>query len=81
MTKIILDLPNDQARALAQFVKRTGFDDCQRLIRRRRRSRGDVGRRSRTSNIHSRKAGSPLDSETTRPGPSLGSGFFHSMTV
>jgi hypothetical protein len=31
MKKIVLDLPNDQARALAQFVKRTGFDDCQRL--------------------------------------------------
>jgi hypothetical protein len=31
MTKIILDLPLDEARALAQFVKRTGFDDCKRL--------------------------------------------------
>jgi hypothetical protein len=84
MKKIILDLPNDQARALAQFVKRTGFDDCQRLA-----SRYDGGEEAeemseaipRSSNRHSRKAGSPLDSETTRPGPSLGSGFFHPITV
>ncbi len=34
MTKIILDLPPDEARALAQFVKRTGFDDCKRLASR-----------------------------------------------
>ena len=32
MTRVILELPsNDQAWALAQFVKRTGFDDCRRL--------------------------------------------------
>jgi hypothetical protein len=31
MKKIVLELPPDEARALAQFVKRTGFDDCQRL--------------------------------------------------
>jgi hypothetical protein len=31
MTKIVLEFPDDQAMALAQFVKRTGFDDCQRL--------------------------------------------------
>ncbi len=31
MTKIVLDLPPDEARALAQFTKRTGFGDCQRL--------------------------------------------------
>jgi hypothetical protein len=31
MTKVILDLPPEQGHALAQFVKRTGFDDCQRL--------------------------------------------------
>jgi hypothetical protein len=31
MKKIILDLPDDQAMALAQMVKRTGFDDCKRL--------------------------------------------------
>ncbi len=31
MIKIILDLPPDEARALAQFIKRTGFDDCKRL--------------------------------------------------
>jgi hypothetical protein len=29
--KIALDLPADEARALAQFVKRTGYDDCKRL--------------------------------------------------
>jgi hypothetical protein len=29
--KIVLDLPPEQGHALAQFVKRTGFDDCQRL--------------------------------------------------
>jgi hypothetical protein len=28
---IPLCLPRDEARALAQFVKRTGHDDCQRL--------------------------------------------------
>jgi hypothetical protein len=28
---IPLRLPRDEARALAQFVKRTGRDDCQRL--------------------------------------------------
>lgn len=31
MTRIPLDLPPDEARALAQFVKRTGRDDCKRL--------------------------------------------------
>jgi hypothetical protein len=31
MTKIILDLPRDEAMALAQFVKRLGFDDAERL--------------------------------------------------
>jgi hypothetical protein len=34
MIKIIFDLPADKARALAQFVKRTGFDDCKRLASR-----------------------------------------------
>lgn len=34
MTKIILDLPPEQAMALAQFAKRTGFDDCNRLASR-----------------------------------------------
>ena len=31
MRKIVLDLPPEQAIALAQFVKRLGFDDCTRL--------------------------------------------------
>ena len=31
MTRILLDLPPEQASALAQFVKRLGFDDCKRL--------------------------------------------------
>jgi hypothetical protein len=31
MIKIVLELPPDEARALAQFVKRTGSDDCRRL--------------------------------------------------
>ena len=31
MKKIVLELPPEQGRALAQFIKRTGFDDCQRL--------------------------------------------------
>jgi hypothetical protein len=31
---IPLCLPRDEARALAQFVKRTGFDDCKRLASR-----------------------------------------------
>ena len=31
MTKIAVDLPPEEARALAQFVKRTSYDDCQRL--------------------------------------------------
>jgi hypothetical protein len=30
MKKIVLELPPEQGYALAQFVKRTGFDDCQR---------------------------------------------------
>ena len=34
MKKVVLDLPLDEARALAQFVKRTGFDDCKRLASR-----------------------------------------------
>jgi hypothetical protein len=29
--KIAIELPTDEARALAQFVKRTGYDDCRRL--------------------------------------------------
>ena len=35
MKKVVLDLPPEQGHALAQFVKRTGFDDCQRLGSRR----------------------------------------------
>jgi hypothetical protein len=31
LTRIVLDLPPDEGRALAQFVKRTGFDDAERL--------------------------------------------------
>jgi hypothetical protein len=31
MKKVVLELPPEQGHALAQFVKRTGFDDCQRL--------------------------------------------------
>jgi hypothetical protein len=34
MKKIVLDLPPEQGHALAQFVKRTGFDDCARLASR-----------------------------------------------
>ena len=29
--KIVLELPNDQAMALAQLVKRLGYDDAERL--------------------------------------------------
>ena len=31
MTRIVVDLPRSEAAALAQFVKRTGYDDCERL--------------------------------------------------
>ena len=31
MKTITLELPPEQAIALAQFVKRLGFDDCKRL--------------------------------------------------
>ncbi len=31
MTKITVDLPNDEAMALAQLVKRLGYDDAERL--------------------------------------------------
>jgi len=31
MTKIAFELPPDEARALAQFVKRLGHDDAERL--------------------------------------------------
>jgi hypothetical protein len=31
MTKIIVDLPPDEAMALAQLVKRLGHDDAERL--------------------------------------------------
>jgi hypothetical protein len=31
MTRVLLDLPPNEALALAQFVKRLGYDDCQRL--------------------------------------------------
>src|SRR4029077_1644001 len=31
LKRIPLELPPEQAIALAQFVKRTGFDDCERL--------------------------------------------------
>jgi hypothetical protein len=34
MKKIVLDLPDDQASALAQFVKRIGFEHCKRLASR-----------------------------------------------
>ena len=34
MTKIVLDLPPDRGHALAQFVKRIGFDHCKRLASR-----------------------------------------------
>ena len=29
--KIVIELPNDQAMALAQMVKRLGYDDAERL--------------------------------------------------
>jgi hypothetical protein len=31
MTMITLDIPDDQAMALAQLVKRLGYDDAERL--------------------------------------------------
>lgn len=31
MAKVIVDLPLDEARALAQLVKRLGYDDAERL--------------------------------------------------
>jgi hypothetical protein len=31
MKKVVIELPPEQRHALAQFVRRTGFDDCQRL--------------------------------------------------
>jgi len=31
MTKVTVDLPNDEAMALAQMVKRLGYDDAERL--------------------------------------------------
>jgi hypothetical protein len=31
MTKIVLHLPPEEAEALAQFVKRLGYDDADRL--------------------------------------------------
>jgi hypothetical protein len=31
MTKVTVDLPPDEAMALAQLVKRLGYDDAQRL--------------------------------------------------
>ncbi len=31
MKRIILELPDDQAMALAQMVKRIGYDDAERL--------------------------------------------------
>ncbi len=31
MKRVILDLPDDQAMALAQLVKRLGYDDAERL--------------------------------------------------
>ena len=34
MTKIVLDLPPEQGHALAQMVKRLGYDDCRRLASR-----------------------------------------------
>ena len=31
MTRILLEMPPDEARALAQMVKRLGYDDAERL--------------------------------------------------
>jgi hypothetical protein len=31
MTRVIVDLPSDEATALAQLVKRLGYDDAERL--------------------------------------------------
>ncbi len=31
---VIIRIPPEQAEALAQFLKRTGFDDCRRLASR-----------------------------------------------
>jgi hypothetical protein len=31
MTKVAVDLPSDEAMALAQLVKRLGYDDAERL--------------------------------------------------
>jgi hypothetical protein len=38
MTRILLELPRSEAAALAQFVKRTAYDDCKQ-----RASRYDGG--------------------------------------
>ena len=46
--KIVVELPNDPAMALAQLVKRLGYDDAERLsspIRRWRRTRRHACRR------------------------------------
>jgi hypothetical protein len=34
MIRVLLQLPPDEARSLAQFVKRLGPDDCRRLANR-----------------------------------------------
>jgi hypothetical protein len=75
MKKVVLELPPEQGHALAQFVKRTGFDDCQRAIAmtavlKPRR----CGRRSRNCNLPSKTAASTRDDDE-KADPHPGAGF------
>jgi hypothetical protein len=77
MKNIVVDLPPEQGHALAQFVKRTGFDDCQRLaiamtaVSKPRR----CGRRSRSCNPPSRTA-APTRDDDIKADPLTGAGLF-----
>jgi hypothetical protein len=63
MKKVVLELPPEQGHALAQFVKRTGFDDCKRLGSRYVSKPRRCGRRSRSCNPPSRRAASTRDDD------------------
>ena len=75
MKKVVLELPPEQGHALAQFVKRTGFDDCKRLGSRYVSKPRRCGRRSRSCNPPSKTAASTRDDDN-KADPQPGAGLF-----
>jgi len=82
MKRITLELPDDEAMALAQLTKRIGYDDCERLsdrhdggaerdlmLARRRQAAARIGRSRIRTSITNNQAG-PAQRVRLLPSPS-----------